>query len=856
MKRVAAMAAVLSAMAFLTGIAPAQEDNFFVSLSGNDAWSGKLPAPNPAKTDGPFATVRRARDAVRALKAGGLAKPVNVVLREGTYHLQETLVLGPEDSGDEKRPVTYTAFEGEKAILSGGRPISGWKSDDGKIYYADIPEARDGQWKFRQLFVNDRRQTRARYPNFDPTDIVMKGWLFVPGDGSVILAGIAKQGDWLECPFDAPAKAKYTLWVGYTTIHNDAHEKFTLKVDDRAVTLAPMAATGGWRTVRYVRAAELDLEAGRHLLRVEGCLPTEQRVHFDAFVFTDNAACAPRGYEFPLPAAGENRVVVEAEAKTGGATAIQGGFQTFLRSEHTATKTAIRCPKGSICESWTRAPEAEIHIFASYGWFNQIVRIASVDRENSVIAVEGPECYDKIWAGNRFFVSNVFEELDEPGEWYLDTRAGRLYYWPRADTPDMGRAVVIAPVLDRIFHLRADVEGKERVRHINIRNLHFAHTDYTVGHVEMRTAQDGCVMLECASDCSVENCTFTNIGGYAVWLHLDSCRNTIKANTVAEAGAGGVLLTSARVGWGGLFDSRKAAADFAPVQNTIADNHIHHSGVIRKYVSGVHLDWRPRSMAGSPGNVVARNHIHHMPRLGIMGFTNQGGNTLESNHIHHVMLESDDGGGIHLNTDANFSTATTVIRNNLIHDVQGPKIAHDGTLSRRLGFGVYLDGATSNCEIRDNVICRTSWGTIFINGGNNNLIENNVLVDDAVQQLWIADYRRSPPAMSGNRFRRNIVYFTAPDAKLIMFQRLTSEKTLSALSECDWNLYWAAGQPLVIEPFGPLDEWRKLGFDAHSLAADPLFTDAAADDYSLRTDSPALKLGFAPMEAMKRSPSR
>src|SRR6058998_2957922 len=60
----------------------AQEVLFYVSPEGNDAWSGKLAATNVDKTDGPFATVGKARDTIRQLKAQGpLTQPVTVYLR-------------------------------------------------------------------------------------------------------------------------------------------------------------------------------------------------------------------------------------------------------------------------------------------------------------------------------------------------------------------------------------------------------------------------------------------------------------------------------------------------------------------------------------------------------------------------------------------------------------------------------------------------------------------------------------------------------------------------------------------------------------------------------------------------------
>jgi hypothetical protein len=47
--------------------------NLYVSPNGNDSWSGRLASPNRTRTDGPFATLERARDAIRALKRAGQA---------------------------------------------------------------------------------------------------------------------------------------------------------------------------------------------------------------------------------------------------------------------------------------------------------------------------------------------------------------------------------------------------------------------------------------------------------------------------------------------------------------------------------------------------------------------------------------------------------------------------------------------------------------------------------------------------------------------------------------------------------------------------------------------------------------
>lgn len=144
----------------------APQADYYVAPDGNDAWSGTRAEPNPAGTDGPFASLTAARDAIRRRKEGkALPLPITVLLRGGVYRLTEPLVFTPEDSGTADAPITYAAYPGEKPILSGGRPLTGWQKGPGETWTLEIPEVRDGDWYFYQLFVNGKRRTRARSPN-------------------------------------------------------------------------------------------------------------------------------------------------------------------------------------------------------------------------------------------------------------------------------------------------------------------------------------------------------------------------------------------------------------------------------------------------------------------------------------------------------------------------------------------------------------------------------------------------------------------------------------------------------------------------------------------------------------------
>jgi len=157
MRRIDLVAAI-AVLAF-NAAAVALAAEFHVAPAGSDT--------NPGTEAAPFATLGRAREAVRQQVRQGLDGNVTVWMAEGTYPLAEPLSFGPEDGGTEKSAVVYAARPGRKVVLSGGRRVTGWKQGEGDVWTATLPEVRDGKWQFRNLFVGDRRAVRARTPNQD-----------------------------------------------------------------------------------------------------------------------------------------------------------------------------------------------------------------------------------------------------------------------------------------------------------------------------------------------------------------------------------------------------------------------------------------------------------------------------------------------------------------------------------------------------------------------------------------------------------------------------------------------------------------------------------------------------------------
>jgi hypothetical protein len=135
--------------------------HFFVAPDGNDA--------NPGSEQQPFLTLERARAAVRDALASGTG-PIRVWLREGTYRRTAPFELAPRDSGHFERPITWSAYPGERAEISGLRRVAGpWTPFANGIWATSAEGLR-----FSTLFVNGARATRARAPNTGTYDMIVR----------------------------------------------------------------------------------------------------------------------------------------------------------------------------------------------------------------------------------------------------------------------------------------------------------------------------------------------------------------------------------------------------------------------------------------------------------------------------------------------------------------------------------------------------------------------------------------------------------------------------------------------------------------------------------------------------------
>ena len=502
--------------------------------------------------------------------------------------------------------------------------------------------------------------------------------------------------------------------------------------------------------------------------------------------------------------------------------------------------------------TWARPTDGEVFVYPRYNWWNSIVPIASIDAASRTVKLTRDAVYE-VRPGDRFYIRNLREELDAPGEWYLDRTTQTLYFWPPTGKPNWA-ADVYAPIAPNVVR-------NESASYVTVQGL------------TLEGCEGSGVRVHAAIEFQVVGCTIRNAGGRdnsqdAGIEIINGTANGAIGNDIYEVGGHGVSMD------GG---DRKT---LTPAGHYAENNYIHHTGVFFKQGVGVNLT--------GVGNRASYNLIHDCPRFGV--FFNGNDQIMEYNHIRHVCLETADTGAIYTLGRDWITSRGSVIRYNYIHDAVGYGFDNDHWTSPHFAWGIYLDDNAAGIDVIGNIVARAIRGLIHLHNARDIVIENNILIDGTLQQIemngwdqatfmgahmptmmqgyqeyaqlpaW-AKYRHlrdAPPdksvPMANNVIRRNIFWYQKPGTKLFNHVRLPVEHF-----ESDFNLVYHPGGPILtdvkgVAPDKEWEEWRKLGLDTHSVIADPKFVDVAGGDFRLRPDSPALGLGFVPIPTEKIGP--
>ena len=500
--------------------------------------------------------------------------------------------------------------------------------------------------------------------------------------------------------------------------------------------------------------------------------------------------------------------------------------------------------------TWAHPEVGEVSIFPRYNWMNDIVPIASVDREARRIRLARKARTSgtaAIRPYDRYYVRNLLEELDAPGEWFLDKGTWMLYFWPPEPIEE---GEVRAPALENLVDIGWNAAW------ITLRGF------------TLEGCDGSAVSVSGAQDCLIAGNTVHATGGRLGPAGISvsrGCRCGVVGNDVFDVCNTGISLS------GGDTDK------LTPGEHYAENNYVHHVGLLNGH--GLGISMRGVALRAS------HNLIHDITRCGIFG----GGADciIEYNHIRHVNLMTEDTGGRY--GGGCWHLRGTVIRYNFVHDTLGYGHRGDRWISPHYSWGIYLDDDQSYTHVYGNVVARTPSGGCHIHAGRNNLIENNIFIDNTGPQIQYSGhdpassvvaghlkafeqaqknpaYQAKYPAiaetdlnsvwhMAENKTLRNIIYYHDPEADLYRFRHHKDDPFRQ--NEVDQNLIWHFGLPLTVSANGksmPWEEWQKEGYDAHSIVADPLFVDPDKDDYRLKPDSPALKMGFKPIPVDKIGP--
>ena len=474
---------------------------------------------------------------------------------------------------------------------------------------------------------------------------------------------------------------------------------------------------------------------------------------------------------------------------------------------------------------WTNLQDVEV--VEPNLWVESRMGIRSLDEQKRWVELDRNCVFnfrdDHGQQGAQYYVENVFEALDEPGQWYLDRPSGKLYYLPRrGERPET--AEVFAPRLEALVRLEGDAEAGQQVEYLRFEGLSFMHSEWTLppdqaGFSQAANGVPGAVTLSNAARCIFEGCTFAHLGGYGVELLAGSLECEVRDCEVRDLAAGGIKV------WHGC------------KRNVIADNEIGPGGAL--FLSGVGV-----LIGNSGGNKVFHNHIHDFYYTGIsVGWTwgyaeNEAhGNVIEYNHVHDIgkgMLS--DMGGIYT---LGISPGTR-IRYNVFHDIRSRGYG---------GWAIYTDEGSTDILIENNLGYRTKSAGFHQHYGRENIVRNNIFALGDEHQIMRS---RVEPHRSF-RFVGNIVYFERGE---MLSKPHAGSDYDPANIWFERNLYFDASGRKIRFAGKTFRQWQKLGLDRGSLIADPLFADPERGDFTLRPDSPAFRLGFQPFDLSTVGPRR
>ncbi|MHC1769944.1 MAG: PDZ domain-containing protein [Verrucomicrobiia bacterium] len=490
---------------------------------------------------------------------------------------------------------------------------------------------------------------------------------------------------------------------------------------------------------------------------------------------------------------------------------------------------------------WAKPVGGYFHAMHPALWGDFTWRITGKD-DNGEVTLEGG------WQNNRGgavhrtirFVENIFEELDAPGEWFLDSTTHTLYFYP-PNGLDLRTAKVEATRLRHLVEFRGNESSP--VRFVTLRGLTFRHAARTVMDTKeplMRSDwaiyRGGAIFFEGAEDCTIERSFLDQVGGNAIFINQYNRRITVRGCRIAKAGGNGVCFV------GDPHATRNPLFNYSqvnkledldrtpgprspnyPADCLVDDCLIYLTGRVEKQTAGVHIQL-------AQSITIRHCSIFDMPRAGInIGDGSWGGHVIEFCDVFDTVKETGDHGSFNSWGRDRYWRPNVSEVNEWVRQVPDlprldavkPVILRNNRWRCDHGWDIDLDDGSSFYVVTNNLCLR---GGIKNREGYGRVVDNNIMVNSGFHpHVWYAN--------SGDVFRRNIVWREYQPALM---------PAPPWGQDLDYNLLHREGATM-----GPATQLQKQsGRDEHSVLGDALFMEPATGDYRVRQGSPALALGF------------
>lgn len=324
-------------------------------------------------------------------------------------------------------------------------------------------------------------------------------------------------------------------------------------------------------------------------------------------------------------------------------------------------------------KQWARSSQIWTLGYWAYDWANSVEHIEQLDADRKFIRNYPPYGNQYYKEGQRFRFYHVLEEVNQPGDYYIDYEKNKAYIYP--ETMDETTEIVISLLGEPLIVMKES-------------------SDILVEKITFEMLRSHAVRCEYTEDVTFDSCTFRNIGNYALGF-LRGKRNCVRNSDIHDCGDGGIIML------GGNRRTLESA------DGLVENNHIYRIAKWSKcYQPGI-------SMTGV-GMTARHNLIHDCPHTAILYWGNEM--TIEDNEIYSVVMETGDAGAIYTGRDYTFRG--NKVNHNYLHHLGGVGI---GTM------GIYNDDAVSGTEMKDNFFEEVSRGA-FMGGGRDFVVKNNVFV--------------------------------------------------------------------------------------------------------------------------------